>query len=360
VKAAALVPRWVLALAVIVHTAAALSANAGCGREQALTLRAGDGSSIRALLSAGAAPGLRVTEAGTHRLIWSFGEGSAFNQPVKGMSAALFGSFMAIDLDGDGMQDRIYAGDSFARIWRIDLHRGHEAAFPADVILFADFSDSIPAGGFISAPDVALIAPRGEQPWISIAIGSATLRAGVGGNRFYVLRDGLAAPVGHETSGREPVRESSLEQVHDLPANVRESQPYQSGAGFFLVLGTGQILAPSVTLDGRVFLSVAETTGFGISDCSTLIETAMTQVSVTALNVMDASIAADLNQDGIRDHRDIRVALPVALPPATALTLRPDIDQSRLWRCHAGDQSIPDCQVDLGPQRIWWRREDAD
>jgi hypothetical protein len=352
--------RLLLAFMFTVQSAAGLAMDNTCARVQTLSIRAADGSRRDALLSAGASPGLRINDAQSHQLLWSFGDAPAFMQPVAGMNAPFFGSFMAIDLDGDGVQDRIYAGDARARIWRIDLRQGWGSSFPAYTSLFAQFSESVPAGGFIAPPDVTLIARSGEPPWISIAIGTATLRPGVAGNRFYLLRDDLAAIDAHSSTSRPTLHETDLEYVDDRhgdsPAN-----PASTPGGYLMTLGEAQVVAPSLTIDGRVFFTVASLPGTQFIDCRILIGYALNaSVSVSALNAIDGSVAADLNGDGIRDAGDLRVTLPASLRAASALTLAPDNEQPLRWRCQAGDQIVADCAVDTGPHRTWWRREDAD
>src|SRR5690606_42146947 len=58
------------------------------------------GAPTAALLEGGIETPLRLTEAATHRLLWSAGDRAAI-QVFPGMGSGFFGSIAAIDLDDD-------------------------------------------------------------------------------------------------------------------------------------------------------------------------------------------------------------------------------------------------------------------
>lgn len=103
-----------------------------------------------------------------------------------------------IDLDGDGLADRMYVSDTGARVWRFDIFNGQSASSLVTGGVIASLgraggagSDPTDARRFYYAPDVSLIKQNGSS-FINIALGS-----GYRGHpldtqihdRFYALRD---------------------------------------------------------------------------------------------------------------------------------------------------------------------------
>ncbi|WP_111806119.1 pilus assembly protein [Aeromonas allosaccharophila] len=67
--------------------------------------------------------GIYIVDAEAGTLLFSFTPDatSATNKQVAGMVYSMPGSVSVLDSDGDGITDRIYAGDTGGQIWRIDL-----------------------------------------------------------------------------------------------------------------------------------------------------------------------------------------------------------------------------------------------
>nr|PZN63949.1 MAG: hypothetical protein DIU62_10475 [Pseudomonadota bacterium] len=147
----------------------------------------GDAPPVAALLQAGLEVPLSVVEAGTGRLLWSAGTDSVV-QRFDGLDAPFTGSLAAIDLDADGLHDRIYAGDMAARLWRFDVQHGAPAGEWLTGGVFADFRNA-EGRGFIAPPDISLSAPPGATAWLNIALGTAAPGNPAANNRLYVLRD---------------------------------------------------------------------------------------------------------------------------------------------------------------------------
>nr|WP_270805879.1 PilC/PilY family type IV pilus protein [Aeromonas sp. QDB62] len=67
--------------------------------------------------------GIYIVDAEAGTLLFSFTPDatSATNKQVAGMVYSMPGSVSVLDSDGDGISDRIYAGDTGGQIWRIDM-----------------------------------------------------------------------------------------------------------------------------------------------------------------------------------------------------------------------------------------------
>ncbi|UBR45043.1 pilus assembly protein [Aeromonas veronii] len=86
--------------------------------------------------------GVYIVDAETGALLFSFtpDESSAINKQVAGMVYSMPGSVSVLDSDGDGISDRIYAGDTGGQIWRIDLKGTDKAKWTA--IKFASLGNA--------------------------------------------------------------------------------------------------------------------------------------------------------------------------------------------------------------------------
>jgi type IV pilus assembly protein PilY1 len=103
-----------------------------------------------------------------------------------------------IDLDGDGLADRMYVSDTGARVWRFDIFNGQPASSLVTGGVMASLgraggtgTDPADARRFYYAPDVSLI-KQNAGSFINIALGSGfrghPLEAQIH-DRFYSLRD---------------------------------------------------------------------------------------------------------------------------------------------------------------------------
>jgi Tfp pilus tip-associated adhesin PilY1 len=262
------------------------------------------------------------------------------------MDAAFTGSIAGIDLDGDGLHDRLYAGDMSARVWRLDLHHGADAPQWATGGIYADFSNT-EGRGFLAAPDISLSAPPGGSAWINIAIGTAAPGNPAANNRFYALRDhaAYAAWTSEEYAHWQPLRETSLLRVeaiiHDLVSapNVDTSSP-----GWYVELGSGHVLTPSITVADRAVLVVAATVPRGGS-CEVFARVA--SLDLLEQRPVPASTPGQWSTD---------LAMPV---PGTA-TFGFGTLADNVAPCLLAGQRIAACDVDTRPRKTWWRRSDAE
>lgn len=303
-------------------------------------------AAVDALLQGGSAPALAVVERISGRLLWSADARPPATQQFTAMSATFAGSLIALDLDGDGLHDRLYAGDLAGRLWRFDLHHGAAPADWATGGVFADFSN--PSGrGFVAAPDVSLSTPAGAPPWFNIALGTAAPGNVATSNRYYVLRD--HAPF--EAWGVEdyedwqPIRESDLLRL----TRPSQAPDQEIAAGYFFELARGEVLSPSITVAGRATLAIADSPATVAMQCRVT-------VSVASLQVDSATAT--------RPGRDMpwRERLPGMVVAGTPFTIVAAAEAAAggTLPCLLGGQRVAGCEVDTSPSKTWWRREDAE
>jgi hypothetical protein len=332
------------------------AAEAGCHAAQPVTMRVRfSGEAARDVVVESTLPdGFRLLDATSRLPIWSAGSGAANTQRIAGMEASLGVSFTAVHLDADGVHDRLYAGDRAGRLWRFDLHAGARPAAWMDATLLAEMGVQASGRGFVAPPDVTRMQSPTGAPWLNIAIGTANTGAPRNDHRFYVLRDTLAS------RADAPLRESDLERLSP-PARVTQD----NGRGYYLDLGSAQVLAQALTLDGRIHFVAVENARNLLAACAAgTLPTEAAALSVTILRARDGEVEPPAEgQAVIRGDTAANLRRPLAtlLPASSRVELAPaPTGSSGIVQCMVGVERLASCFLDARPQRSWWRREDAD
>ena len=111
-------------------------------------------------------------------LLWSAGDNNSHD-----LNLDMYNSFPAsptpIDIDGDGAMDVLFAIDISGKIWRVDFNQAASSPSAAGNIedrfaqggMIADLSTSDPRR-FYNALDISVSAPRGENPYLNLVVGS--------------------------------------------------------------------------------------------------------------------------------------------------------------------------------------------
>jgi hypothetical protein len=303
-----------------------------------------DAAPRQALLVGGSAPALRIVDARSGMTLWSAGAAAPASQRYAAMTASFGGSLIALDTDHDGLHDRLYAGDLEGRLWRFDLHNGAAAGDWSSGGVFADFSNT--AGrGFRAPPDVSLADAPGMAPWLNIAVGTSAPGHVDADNRFYVLRD--YAPFESLTIAQygdwQPLREADL----SLVATVGPSPGSLDPEGYYIELGSGEVITPSLTVAGRIVLAIAGTSAAPATGCRSAF-------SIASLDLARGQPLRDATGNWrrlLREDLPLNAVLRLDAIPSGAFT-------SAL--CSLGDARVAECDVALPARRAWWRREDAE
>lgn len=233
---------------------------------------------------------LYIVDSNTGERIWwggiNPGGGDAPNLTVAQMRHSVPASPKVIDLDGDGIADRIYIADTGGQIFRFDLKPDNTgAATLATATRIATLAQAgvaeasktrLDARRFYQTPDLALIAPQGVKPFLTISIGSGYRGHPLSKDtldRFYVIRD----PDVSKTAGSLPLRieeEGSLTHAHlyDATENAIGSKTEGTAAaakqtlndadGFFInlqpsdnVLEGEKVLTDAQTFDNMILFT---------------------------------------------------------------------------------------------------------
>jgi hypothetical protein len=332
------------------------AADADCrtARPLRMTVRFSGEASREVLLESTIPPGFRLLDPLSREEVWSTGPGTTNSQASAAMDADFGVSFTAVDLDADGVHDRLYAGDRAGRLWRFDLRSGARPTAWMHATIIAKLGASGGGRSFIAPPDVAFITSLSGQSWLNISLGTANTGQPRSDHRFYVLRDSL-------TERRQvPLVEADLEQLAP-PAKIA----HENANGYFLPLGGAQVLTQSLTLNGHVHFVTVETSRNLLAACSTgMLPTAPVTLSVTVLRVEDGTVPP---QQGPAANFDDSAPPPWRRPLAGALPAGSVVELSTATAdsrgrvpCVVGGEPLPTCFLDTRPKRSWWRREDAD
>lgn len=308
-----------------------------------IIVRIGEATPRHALLRGGMSPPLEVIDADTAQGMWSASASPPAHQRFDAMHSPFAGSLLPLDLDGDGIHDRIYAGDLAGRLWRFDLHHGQPAHLWASGGVFADLSSGA-LRGFMAPPDVSLSAGTSvEAGWFNIALGTARLGPAPVTNRFYVLRDRYPFELWPQQRYQQwrALRESDLVRLTQPGASLAGPAPN----GYYIETGASDFLSPSITVSGRATLALADPSPHPGTDCTIA-------AVVSSVDLTTGTRSGILPADG-------GATAPIAVSMSAGDSFRLLRTGSRA-ECLLGQTHIPSCDVDLSPRRTWWRREDAD
>jgi hypothetical protein len=315
-----------------------------------LSVRIGAEPATAALLAGGTETPLSLVAVASRRVLWSAAAQPGAVRVFPAMDSTIAGSIAAIDLNADGVHDRIYAGDLAGRLWRFDLNHGAPAAQWASGGVFADFSTT-EGRGFIAAPDVSLSAPPGASPWLNIAIGTAAPGNAAANNRFYALRDHAVheAWTDAQYEDWQPLREADLLRVvATAQAGAEAAVPADpASGGWYVELGSGHVVTPTISVDNRAVLAIAAVLPRDDGPCEVL-------TRIASFDLLQQQIAPT----GNAPDRDWHTTLPAPALVTAGFTLERISDS--LTTCSVGGQPIAACDVDTRPRKTWWRRNDAE
>jgi type IV pilus assembly protein PilY1 len=200
------------------------------------------------------------------------------------MTSSIPANVRVIDLDRDGLADRMYAADMGGRLWRFDINNGPAdgeplvsgtlmAEFQRTTATSADRTTEADNRRFFNEPDAALIVPPGKPSFMSVSIGSGNRSHPlnkVTQDRFYMVRDPnpLSKPVnasgGDAYPSQWPLQEDDMFNVTDvIEFSDTQQAALDGGPGWMIHLsdaGSGafvgeKALTEAVTFNGVVLFA---------------------------------------------------------------------------------------------------------
>jgi type IV pilus assembly protein PilY1 len=217
--------------------------------------------------------GIAILDAVNGNVLWHVkkGGGNIASTTMPNMNYSFASDIRVIDLDTDGLADRLYASDMGGQVWRFDLHNGSPVGTFGTGGMIAQLGgaptpDPTYANNrrFYYAPDVALVS-KGTQSFIHIGIGSGhreSPNSTLNHDRFYALRD--YSPFTSSTQAQfnlrevTPIKETDLIDIRD---NLTPAFPTTTPAGWRMELRDGgawkgeKVLAEARTFANKVYFT---------------------------------------------------------------------------------------------------------
>ncbi|MDH3588649.1 MAG: PilC/PilY family type IV pilus protein, partial [Gammaproteobacteria bacterium] len=285
------------------------------------------------------------------------------------MTHSIPSDLRVIDTNQDGFDDRIYVGDTSAKVWRFDINNATEEITGG---VFADLGAAEEAGNrrIYSAPSVTRIVDENFGAFLTVSVGTGhrahPLEADVD-DGFYMLRDinVFAPPINPVTnmvSYPDAITPANLLNVTD---NVTPTVDHlETRKGWFIEFDTSEksLSAPLTVLD-RIFFTTYLPIPPPEPSCQP-----STVLGSGRLYTVDILSGSPVNHgdspvpDDRYDPLD-RAGIP---PSPTLVFTEPPCDD-----CDAGDQPVTDITMLVGtqaidplidnfPRRTYWVQEGVD
>jgi len=288
-----------------------------------------------------------IVNAETGQRIWWAGpSGSGADLVLADMTNSIPSKVNAIDLEGDGLTDRIYVGDTKAQMWRFDLNPNNTSAadlMTGGVIAKLGGVADVDNRRFYYPPDISLIASPGQSPYLAILTASG-YRAHPLNNtiqdRIYMIKDKYvyAAPtpasyLSVTEGGANPITPAT--QLVDTTANLvgqgtaaqrsTASAAINAAQGWYIRLqeSNGSYvgekgLSTPLIVDGQAVVTTYAPIASTVSACSP----GQGQGYAYFLNIANGTPTIDQNLSGDFTLEDRRKGLlRSGIPPAPGLLI---------------------------------------
>ena len=340
----------------------------GYDTNQDSAVAAGVDSKGRAIYMIDAETGEKLWQAGPS------GTGNASsadpNLVLSDMTYSIPSDVRIIDLDGDGLRDRLYVGDMGGRVWRFDINSGNTGASDfATGGIIANIGGVTAANSrrFYYPPDVSL---SKDKQFLNIAIGSGYRAKPTNKDvhdSFYVFRDKNVFTTAFDGSGNVIYPTSTLSDLYDATSNIiGEGSDAQidvartaldSKNGFYIQLKSGntwlgeKVLAKSITYSGNVmFTTFTPVASSQVAACSP----SQGQAKAYLININDGTPVQDLSNTGSELTAEDRAMDLVrgGIPPEPKLLIHENGPVVLI-----GTEKGPDPNFVLTPRKLRWKTE---
>ena len=324
--------------------------------------------------------GIFIVDATSGELLHRTGPDADANLKLTGMVSSIPAKVRVIDMDGNGLHDRLYVGDMGGRVWRFDIIHGEATATLVQGGLIASLgaansSDLVNNRRFFNTPDVSLF-EEGSERFLNIGIGSGyrahpNQKIGTDNgavDRFYMLRDSnvdasdtvantdytLAFSLGgYSGNGMDETELADLTDITNA-ASVSVAETAASAAlvgkqGWFVKMaGNGEkVLAESVTLSGETTF-----TTFSPTTTSSTCDPGVGVAKIYNVSAQFATPLSDVNSDTVINEDDRSQTLELRGIPPHLVVLFTDESQGKPIG-FVGTQKAP-VNIKSPPNRTWW------
>lgn len=255
--------------------------------------------------------GVLVLDATTGNPIWQAGPaplGAIYNKTVAAMTYSMPAPVALYDSDGDGNIDRVYAVDTGANVWRINVDDANPANWTVSQL--ASLGGTLGnARKFLYQPDI--IPADTKNSFDSLLLGSGDREHPFDTaitNRYYMIKDDhslnamRSSPIVEGTAGSTIGVDgqlydttSNLIQVGTAAQIATAKTALGNASGWYVSLVTGEkVVGGSTTLGGTVYFGTNAPTPVAANTCVGNLG----QARLYAMNYLNGSATVDENQSG--------------------------------------------------------------
>lgn len=314
--------------------------------------------------------GVMVLDATTGNLIWQAGpsvSGATYNRTVSDMTYAIPANVALLDSNGDGKTDRIYAADTGANIWRINIDDPSPSNWTVTKLAALGGSGAN-ARKFLYAPDI--IPASTNVNFDTLLIGSGDREHPFDTaiqNRYYMIKDnhGLnavqATPIVEGTAGSTTGvanqlfdTTSNLVQVGTSTQMASANAAMSTASGWYITLGSGEkVVSGSLSLAGTVIFTTNTPATTATNTCTGNLGEARFYM----LNYLNGAATVDVNQSTSLTTSDrYEVHVGGGYPP-TPVPVAVSIDGRTYEAAISGTKVITPPGPPLGRRyRTYWQR----
>ena len=246
--------------------------------------------------------GVMVLNAADGALLWQAG-------PANGMNFAIPASITTFDSNNDGYVDRLYAVDTGANVWRINVNDPSTANWTVSKLASLSGVGSANARKFLFAPDAVAAAPGGQYD--SVLVGSGDREHPFDTtvvNRYYMIKDAHTIDAVPTTPIIEGVAGSTIGvagTLYDTTLNYIQAgtsaqmaaatTALATSSGWYITLGSGEkVVSGSTTLAGSVIFGTNTPTAATTNTCTANLGEGRLYI----LNYLNGAATVDVNQNG--------------------------------------------------------------
>ena len=238
--------------------------------------------------------------------IWSAGDDSDHDLRLSDMDHSIPAPLRVIDINSDGLADRIYVGDMGGRVWRFDIFNGNLASelVQGGMIASIGASDiSSPTTAdvrrFYNQVDVVSV-PKSGAPFYALNIGSGYRAHPLDRDideEFYSIRDFNPVSQMDASDYGDPILRADLVNITTLPSPALN--PDDKGWRLSMNQADGEkVLSRAITFDGVLFF-----TSFSPGSSATACAAAPGENRLYAIDLLTG--APLLNRDESEDTEEL-------------------------------------------------------
>ena len=189
-----------------------------------------------------------VISLATGQKLWEYYNDGITLDDRQYMNFSLAANPTAVDLNNDGLVDRVYIGDVGGQVWKFDVSAGATSSWLGKRLFAASPSQAnpapageyYPAQGIYGAPSLAL--DKDLKTWLFFGTGDRNHPNNTAGNRFYGIKETTTM------TNNSALTETNL-------ADVTGSDATASAGWFFRLASNEKVLAAANVFNNVVFFS---------------------------------------------------------------------------------------------------------